>query len=135
MNSESLTSPQANRLPDSWVHRIFSTMQGHYGSRFLNMWKTGQVLPDGNDAGIVNAMSHWAEKLGGFADHGECIKHALAILPPEPPSLPQFVELCRHAPRKEPLAIEHRLTDEDRARNAERLRKIKEMLNSKFVAA
>lgn len=135
MNSESLTSPQAKRLPDSWVHRIFSAMQGHYGSRFLNMWGTGQQLPDGQDAGIVNAMNHWAEKLGGFTDNPECIKHALAILPPEPPSLPQFVELCRHAPRNQPLALEHHLTPEERERNMQRLREIKEMLNSKFVAA
>lgn len=105
-------------------------MQGHYGTRFLNMWKTGQVLPDGVDAGIINAMTCWSEKLGGFAENPECIKHALAILPQEPPSLPQFVELCRHAPRKQPIAIEHHLTDEDRARNAERLREIKEKLRA-----
>lgn len=135
MNSESLTSPQAKRLPESWVHKIFGTMQGHYGTRFLNTWKTGQILPDGMDAGVVNAMIHWAEKLGGFTENPECIKHALAMLPPEPPTLPQFVELCRNAPRKQPIALEHHLTPEERARNMERLRKIKEMLNSKFSAA
>ena len=53
------------RLPEGWIQRIFATMQGHYGTRFLNMWKTGQVLPDGTDAGVVNAMNHWSEKMGG----------------------------------------------------------------------
>ena len=39
------------QLPDGWIQRIFATMQGTYGTRFLNMWKTGQTLPDGTDAG------------------------------------------------------------------------------------
>lgn len=98
------------------------------------MWKTGQVLPDGIDAGIVNAMTYWSEKLGGFIENPECIKHALTILPPEPPTLPQFLELCRHAPRKQPLALEHHLTPEDIERNKARLREIKEMLRSKCAA-
>lgn len=85
------------KLPDAWVQRIFATMQGHYGTRFLNMWKTGQVLPDGNDAGMVNAMHHWAEKLGGYVDRPDVIKRVLENLPVEPPSLPQFLELCRHS--------------------------------------
>jgi len=72
-------------------------MQGHYGTRFLNMWKTGQVLPDGNDAGVVNAMNHWSEKLGGYVDRPDVIKKVLESLPIEPPSLPQFMELMRHA--------------------------------------
>jgi hypothetical protein len=84
-------------LPINWVQKIFVTLQGHYGTRFLNMWKTGQVLPDGNDAGVINAMQHWAERLGGFADQPETIKNALQHLPVEPPSLPQFVELLRHS--------------------------------------
>src|SRR5690349_13610741 len=48
----SLMSPQS--LPERYVAKIFQEMQGNYGSRFLNQWKTGQVLADGTDAGIVN---------------------------------------------------------------------------------
>ena len=68
-----------NRLPDAWVQRIFATMQGHYGTRFLNMWRTGQTLPDGNDAGVVNAMNHWAEKLGWYVNSPDTIKEVLCI--------------------------------------------------------
>ena len=108
-------------LPDAWIQKIFSTMQGYYGARWLNMWKLNQTLPNGEDVGIVNAMRTWAENLGGFADHPECLKHALKILPSEPPTLPQFLEMCRKAPLEQPKALEHKLTDEDIKRNKERL--------------
>lgn len=125
------------RLPDAWVQRIFATMQGHYGTRFLNMWKTGQVLPDGNDAGMVNAMNHWAEKLGGYGERGDVIKKVLDNLPVEPPSLPQFLELMRHAWFPPVVAghIEHKYTAEELARNArnaaECMAKIKELFKGK----
>lgn len=89
-------------LPPSTVAKIFQAMQGNYGSRFLNQWKTGQVISQGEhagkDAGLVNAMAFWGEKLAGFRDKTECIVRALNTLPPDPPSLPQFVDLCRMAP-------------------------------------
>lgn len=96
-------------------------MQGHYGSRFLNMWTTGHALPDGQDAGLVNAMYHWAEKLGWYSDHPESIKHVLDHLPEDPPTLPQFVNLCRTAPRKEAPMLEHKLTEEQMAENKRRV--------------
>jgi hypothetical protein len=115
------TSPQPRRLPDSWIQKIFSTMQGHYGSRWMNMWKIGQTLPDGSDAGIVNAMNHWAEKLGGYKDHPETIKRALESLPMEPPTLPQFMEHLRHSFVEPPvLRIEKQWTAEELERNKQR---------------
>lgn len=127
---------QRQRLPDAWVQRIFATMQGHYGTRFLNMWKTGQVLPDGSDAGVVNAMNHWAEKLGGYSERGDVIKKVLENLPIEPPSLPQFLELMRHAWFPPPnLQITRQLTAEELERNkrnaAECMAKIKELFKEK----
>lgn len=134
MNEPSTSTPR--RLPDGWVQRIFATMQGHYGTRFLNMWKTGQVLPDGNDAGVVNAMNHWAEKLGGYKDSPETIKRVLENLPVEPPSLPQFMELLRHSwvPPQTPM-LEKKWTQEELEQNkkraAECMAKIREMLKEK----
>lgn len=92
-------SSTSRRLPDSWVQRIFSSMQGHYGTRWLNMWRIGQTLPDGQDAGVVNAMEVWAVKLGGWNSEvgGRAIGRALQNLPPEPPTLPQFNDLVRLA--------------------------------------
>ena len=97
------------------------------------MWKINQVLPDGQDAGIVNAMHHWSEKLAGFEEHPECLKHALESLPAEPPSLPQFIDMCRRAPLEQPLMLKHQLMPEDIERNKERLNEIKSMLQSKIV--
>ena len=108
-------------LPSAWIGKIFATMQGHYGSRFVNMWKTGDMLQNGQDAGYMNAMHTWAEKLGGFQDHPECIAYVLEGLPDTPPTLPQFLELCRRAPRKEPLKLGHTLTPDEIKRNKERL--------------
>lgn len=126
------------RLPDSWVQKIFATMQGHYGTRFLNMWKTGQILPDGSDAGMINAMNHWAEKLGGYVDHKETLRRALDNLPPDPPSLPAFLEhLRRSYVPAEPVLIEHHLTPEEEAANKKRvadlLARAKEILNEKKI--
>lgn len=135
--SESLHQ-HPKRLPDSWVQKIFATMQGHYGTRFLNMWKTGQILPDGSDAGMINAMNHWAEKLGGYVDYKDTLRRALDNLPPDPPSLPAFLEHLRrsHVPHA-PVLIEHRLTPEEEAANkqkiAEVLARAKEILNEKKI--
>jgi len=94
-------------------------MQGNYGSRFLNQWKTGQQLPDGSDVGIKNAMATWAKKLAGFADMPDAIKAVLDYLPPDPPSLPEFVNLCREAGRRRGESmqkIEHKQTAEEKAK-------------------
>lgn len=78
-----------------WVRKLFAELQGSYGTRFLDMWRTGQTNVDGDDVGLQNAMSLWAEKLGGFRDRPEAIRRALNALPEHPPTLPRFVELCR----------------------------------------
>jgi len=127
----------SKRLPDHWVQKIFATMQGHYGTRFLNMWRTGQVLPDGNDAGVVNAMNHWAEKLGGYVDRPDVIKKVLDALPIEPPSLPQFMELMRHAwtAPATPM-LERKWTAEELEQNSRRakecLAKIRDSMQGKI---
>ena len=120
-------------LPSAWIGKIFATMQGHYGTRFLNMWKSGDTLDNGQDAGLYNAQKTWAEKLAGFEDYPECIAYVLDRLPEAPPTLPQFVEMCRRAPRKEPLMLVHNLTPEDVKRNKERLDEIKQQLNARFA--
>lgn len=124
--TESSTSPPTT-LPASWVAKIFATMQGHYGSRWLNLWKIGQTLPDGTDAGVKNAMAVWGEKLAGFIDQPERLKYTLEnALPTDPPSLPRFIELLRQAPTSNPMmALEHRQTQEEIERSRETARALK----------
>lgn len=115
-------------LPDSWVAKIFQAMQGNYGTRFLNQWKTGQTLEDGTDAGVKNAMAFWADKLGGFAEQPERIRRVLDSLPPEPPSLPQFVELCRLARPDDKPALPHKPTAEERDHSREMSKRLGDAL-------
>lgn len=116
-----------SQLPDGWIQRVFAAMQGNYGTRFMNQWKTGQLLPDGNDAGIVNAMNHWSEKMAGTS--AETIKRALDQLPPEPPSLPQWMELLRRS-YTEPnvLRLARSYTAEELANNKRKVAEIMKTL-------
>ena len=105
-------------------------MQGNYGSRFINMWKTGQILSNGNDAGIDNAMNHWAEKLGGYKDNPETLRKVLDNLPPEPPSLPQFLQMLRQAwVEPQNKQIERQWTKEELAANKKRVQDLIKSLN------
>lgn len=113
---ESSTSRQA--LPNEVIAWIFRELQGNYGSRFLNQWKTGQTTPGGSDAGVQNAMRTWARKLVGFSDQTHAIESVLEHLPNDPPSLPEFVALCRTAasrPRDSAPKLQHVMTPEERA--------------------
>lgn len=75
-------------LPDEWVVRIFEHMACTYGTRFADLWA-------GQEPETVRA--YWGRKLGGF--DGEAIKAALDALDdrPFPPTLPEFIALCRAA--------------------------------------
>ncbi len=130
---EQATSSTSRRLPERWVARIFQELQGNYGSRFLNQWKTGQTMSDGQDSGIANAMRVWGEKLGGFEECPDAIADVLKALPHEPPTLPQFAEMCRNAMarhRGNQPALPHKLTEEDMARNKARLAEIAAQLGN-----
>jgi len=110
----------SKKLPDGWIQRIFATLQGNYGTRFMNQWKTGQVLPDGSDAGTVNAMHCWSEKMAGTS--AETIKRALENLPEDPPTLPQWMALLRRS-YVEPsvLRLGNTLTAEQMAENKKKI--------------
>lgn len=115
----------SNRLPDSWILKIFNTMQSHYGTRWMNMWKLGETLPNGLDVGMANAMDAWAIKLGPYHDKPETLKKVLDHLPAEPPSLPQFMELLKncYVPTNN-LQIDNQLTEEQKQKNTKKIQEI-----------
>lgn len=100
----------------------------------MNMWKTGQVLHDGTDAGVINAMQHWSAALSSYQNAPETFKRALANLPPDPPTLPAFVKLMRDSyiapvnqyltiiPTAEQRAIDRRIASEAMARIKQMIR-------------
>jgi len=88
-------------LPDSWVDRIFDRMQGMYGSLWVDRWRSGETVERAGrsfDRGLLNAKATWAQGLGGFSGQPERIHRALESCRSKslPPTLPEFIELCRH---------------------------------------
>lgn len=78
-------------LPASWVDRLFARFIAFYGSQKVGtMWV---------DAGMDEVKSVWAEQLGRFEPSS--IAGALQRLVDGgsqwPPTLPEFVELCRQS--------------------------------------
>ena len=93
-------------LKRSWVRKLFAELQGNYGTRFLDMWRSGVTDTNGDDVGLQNAMDMWAEKLAGFRERPDAIRRVLDTLPPHPPTLPEFVALCRTScPKQEVKAL------------------------------
>lgn len=112
--TQSATS-RANQpaLPESWIEKIFAKFEARYGSLFLDRWR---------GCNMANVKETWAEELANFEDKPECIGYALKVLATSkfPPTLPEFLEACRQAPRKEAPALRYVPTaeDEERARQA-----------------
>lgn len=117
-------------LPIAWIDRIFNHLSGLYGSKFTDMWR---------ETDIAEVKLLWAEKLAGFKGRPEAIKSAMDALDdkPWPPTLPEFLHLCRDAARRAgPLvpALEHKLSPEDIERNKARAREMAEKLGRRMVA-
>lgn len=99
----------STRLPDSWVESLLNRMSAIYGTKFVAQWE--RTNP-------AEMRDMWAEALGPF--DGERIKWALLQLVannPFPPTLPEFVMLCRQAPRKESPALPAPVVPVDVARS------------------
>ena len=83
-------------MPVEAVNNVFKVFHGFYGNLFLSKFATGEA-GDGGDKGIVSARQIWGHGLRGF--DAATVKTALAQCvtahPEFPPSLPQFVALCR----------------------------------------
>lgn len=106
-------------LPDSWIAKIFDHMSGLYGSKFADLWR-------GTDPATVRRM--WAEKLAGFESMPKAIKEALDSLDdkPFPPTLPEFLGLCREAGRRHvdaPIRLEHKPTPEEKEKAEEAMKR------------
>ena len=92
------------RLSDTTIDRLFAAIGLNYGRGWASKWASGTSRNGVSDDGIDAAKAYWARELGGYIGNLGCIKAALKRLPPHPPSLPEFKELCRTA--KPPRAFE-----------------------------
>lgn len=89
--------------PTDGANNVFRVLHGFYGNLFLSKFATGEPLPGGGDGGVASARGIWAYGLRQFTT--ETVKAALGRTvdthPEFPPTLPQFVALCKAcAPRQ-----------------------------------
>lgn len=70
----------------TWVESLFSRMEAMYGAKFLDMWR-------GTDVTLVKQL--WADEMGKLST--EDLKRGYAALMSRdwPPSLPEFVRMCK----------------------------------------
>lgn len=73
-------------LPSKWVERIFVELGALYGSKFVDQW--GSQNP-------AQLKAYWGERLAGFS--GDELRRGLDACGGRawPPTLPEFLALCR----------------------------------------
>ncbi len=75
-------------LPLTWIDALFQKFENFYGADFTRKW--GEV------SDVVKLKQEWAEKL--FQFNGDTLRQAIdhcAEHVPKPPSLPEFVIICK----------------------------------------
>lgn len=83
-------------LPESWIERLFARFSAMYGRKFADLWA---------DCNLRDVKATWAEDLAGFT--GEEIKRGVDACKTRtfPPTLPEFIQLCRPAVDYESLYV------------------------------
>jgi hypothetical protein len=81
-----MSQSQSIKSRGQWV---FAKMASIYGARFLDMWR---------DINQAEAETMWTQAMHGMSD--DAIRRGLAKLfhTPHPPTLPEWLELCRAEP-------------------------------------
>lgn len=77
-----------NALPRVAIERLFALMSATYGSRFASLWS-------GTDP--VQMQKVWAVELWKLSDEQRKAGAANLTTLPKPPTLPEYVGLCRQA--------------------------------------
>jgi xanthine dehydrogenase iron-sulfur cluster and FAD-binding subunit A len=95
------SQPKSSALPEEWVERLFARFEAMYGAKFADAWK-------GCD--LRNVKVVWAEALGSLRRDEITAGIAGCMTREWPPTLPEFVKLCRqpdpNAPGGHPTANE-----------------------------
>ena len=78
---------QSTALPSAWINRLFDRFAVMYGKHWLDLWA---------DVPMADVKDAWRTELGGCT--GEQIGAALKACGTFPPTLPEFLALCKPAP-------------------------------------
>lgn len=93
-------------LPLPWVDKIFLKLTLIYGRDFIGRWEGLE---------IADVKTDWGHELAGFENWPEAIGHALAnCRPGKPPTVIEFRDLARKAPRAKVPALPEPKADPDR---------------------
>ena len=94
-----ITPGQQRVQPTDDANNVFRVLHGFYGNLFLSKFATGDVTADGGDAGVASARAIWAHGLREFdvSVVKTALSRTMAAHPEYPPTLPQFVALCKAA--------------------------------------
>ncbi|MCY1166569.1 hypothetical protein D9M73_65110 [compost metagenome] len=118
-------------VDETTVNNVFKVMHGYYGNLFLSKFATGVVDDRGRDKGVGSARTVWAHSLRAFPDGVvlTALERCQVQHPDFPPSLPQFLALCKAcAPREayKPETPAIGMSQKLRSRNAAKAREINE---------
>lgn len=95
-----------NAVPRLWVERLFAKMAAFYGDKFANMWR---------GANIEEVQKAWAVEMHKLANAQlKAGVDSLTALP-KPPTLPEFLNLCRQARIEQVSSAAPRLENQTRA--------------------
>lgn len=84
-------------VPIEAVNQVFKVLHGSYGSLFLSKFATGELDENGKDKGIKSTRQVWAHGLRGMDAQTitSALEKVLVSHPEFPPTLPQFIALCK----------------------------------------
>lgn len=85
--------PKSNALPDAAMERLFARFEAMYGAKFADAWK---------GCNLANVKTVWAEALGACSRDELAAGIAGCMAKEWPPTLPEFLKLCRQAPPNAP---------------------------------
>lgn len=128
--TSAISPPNHSASSERGIDRLFGELEALYGSKFADMWA---------GADIERVKAKWTEKLLGFADHPGVIRQAVDALDdrPSPPTLPEFMSLCRDAARRAGTAhraLPHKPTPEERQHQHELAKRLGDVMGAKKSA-
>lgn len=101
-------------IPQRWVETLFATMSATYGARFADLWR---------GTNIAQVKRHWGSELAKLTSPQMKAGRENLMALPKPPTLPEFLALCRQARMEAAAHVAPKLEDlpkispEEAARN------------------